>query len=88
MTETTEQHDALLHADEGIDLLESSFILRADDSVLSRQYGKVEHALIFPGDTIVMPPQLDKRARLRDLLNVANIAGLFGLGAAAINVLK
>lgn len=65
-----------------------TFILRADGSVFSRQYGNVEHALIFPGDTIVIPPQLDKRAFLRDLLNISNIVGQFGLGAAAINVLK
>lgn len=65
-----------------------TFILRADGSVLSRQYGNVEHALIFPGDTVVVPPQLEKRAFLRDVLNIANIVGQFGLGAAAINVLK
>ena len=65
-----------------------SFVLRADGSVLSRQYGNFEHALIYPGDTIVVPPMINKRAILRDLVDVSNIIGQFGIGVAAINVLK
>lgn len=65
-----------------------TFILRADGSVLSRQYGNVNHATIFPGDTIIVPPQFDRRAVLRNLLDISSIVGQFGLGAAAINVLK
>jgi polysaccharide export outer membrane protein len=65
-----------------------TFILRADGSVFSRQYGDVDHATIFPGDTIVVPPQLDRRAVLRNLVDIATVVGQFGLGAAAINVLK
>ena len=64
------------------------FILRADGSVFSRQYGNVDHATMFPGDTIVIPPQIDRRAVLRNLLDLSSIVGQFGLGAAAINVLK
>ncbi len=64
------------------------FILRADGSVYSSQYGPVERATMFPGDTIVVPPQLDHRAILRNLLDISSIVGQFGLGAAAINVLK
>ncbi len=65
-----------------------AFILRADGSIFSSQYGNVSRATIFPGDTIVMPPQLDRRAVLRNLLDISNIVGQFGLGAAAVTVLK
>ena len=65
-----------------------TFVLRADGSVFSNQYGNVERAAIYPGDTIVVPLRLDKRAILRNLLDISNIVGQFGLGAAAINVLK
>ena len=65
-----------------------SFILRADGSVYSSQYGNVERATIFPGDTIVIPPQLRRTAVLRNLIDISNIVGQFGLGAAAIQVLK
>ena len=64
------------------------FVLRADGSVVSRQYGKFEKAMIYPGDTIVVPPMLQKRAILRNLVDIATIVGQFGLGLAAINVLK
>jgi polysaccharide export outer membrane protein len=65
-----------------------SFILRADGSVYSSQYGNVERATMFPGDTIVVPPQLVRPALLRNLLDIATVVGQFGLGAAAIEVLK
>lgn len=64
------------------------FILRADGSVYSSQYGPVERATMFPGDTIVVPPQLDRHAFLRDLVDISTVISGFGLGAAAINVLK
>lgn len=65
-----------------------AFILRADGSVYSSQYGDVAKATMFPGDTIVVPPQLDHRAIMRNLLDISSIVGQFGLGAAAINVLR
>ena len=65
-----------------------AFILRADGSVYSRQYGNLASAHIFPGDTIVVPPTINKRAILRDLVDISNIIGGFGVGVAAINVLK
>ena len=43
---------------------------------------------MFPGDTIVVPPQLDHRAFLRNLVDIATVVSGFGLGAAAIEVLK
>ena len=64
------------------------FILRADGSVFSRQYGNVDHANMFPGDTIVVPPNFTHRALLRDLVDVSNVIGGLGIGIAAIDVLK
>lgn len=64
-----------------------TFILRADGSVFSTQYGKVDRALIFPGDTIVVPPQLEHGSILRNLLDFSNVIGQFGIGAAAISLL-
>lgn len=65
-----------------------SFILRADGSVVSRQYANVDHALIFPGDTIVIPPVISRRALLRDLVDISSVIGQFGFGIAAINLLR
>ncbi len=76
------------------------FILRADGSVVSNQYsaGLGQRALfanrnfedipMLPGDTIVVPPTVEKGSILRNLTNIATIIEGFGLGAAAINVLK
>ncbi len=60
------------------------FILRADGSVVSRQYADVSHSLMYPGDTIVVPPVIDKRAVLQRITSIASIIGNLGLGLAAI----
>ena len=65
-----------------------TFILRADGSVYSRQYGNVDRANIFPGDTVVVPPQIARRALLRDVLDLSSVVGQFGLAAAAISYLR
>jgi len=75
------------------------FILRADGSVVSHQYESFGQRVLFadrgfddipvlPGDTIVVPPTVEKGSFLRNLVNIANIFEGFGLGAAAIEVLK
>jgi polysaccharide biosynthesis/export protein len=70
------------------------FLLRADGSVISRQYassrqfGNFDRLAILPGDTIVVPPKIEKGAVLRNLANISTILEGFGLGAAAIEVLK
>jgi len=75
------------------------FVLRADGSVVSRQYtgpahksifarGDFEDVVLYPGDTIVVPPVIQKGAVLRNLSNISTIISGFGLGAAAINVLR
>ena len=63
------------------------FLLRADGSVVSRQYAKVERAPIYPGDTIVVPPVLDRRSILQRIVDISQIAGSLGLSVAALDVL-
>jgi polysaccharide biosynthesis/export protein len=64
-----------------------AFVLRADGSVVSRQYANVERALIYPGDTIVVPPIIDKRSTIQRIVDVATIVGQVGLGIATIAIL-
>ena len=76
------------------------FILRADGSVVSYQYSSsfgqralfadhnFENIAMLPGDTIVVPPTIGKGSVLRTLTDISTIVTGFGLGAAAINVLK
>ena len=71
-----------------------SFIVRADGSVVSRQFatslftGDFGATHLYPGDAIVVPESVDRRPLLRNLVDVATIVGQFGLGVAAINVLR
>jgi len=72
------------------------FIIRADGSVVSRQY--LEHTLwtgdgfesqvIYPGDTIVVPEHLNRTTLLRGLTDWSAVFSQFALGAAAINVIR
>ena len=75
------------------------FVLRADGSVVSRQFSNLgqralfadrdfDDTIVYPGDTIVVPPIVQKTALLRNLSDVATILEGFGLGAAAVQVLK
>ena len=64
-----------------------TFILRADGSVVSRQYDDVNRAAIFPGDTIVVPPNIDRRSILQRIVDIASIVGNFGIGIAATVIL-
>jgi len=72
------------------------FIIRADGSVLSRQYlqrtlwtgDNFDGQVMYPGDTIVVPAQLNKVTFLRGLTDWSAVFYQFALGAAAINVLK
>jgi polysaccharide export outer membrane protein len=65
-----------------------SFVLRADGSVVSQQYADVNRALIYPGDTIVVPPVIDKRAILQRIVDIATIVGQVGLSVATIAILS
>jgi polysaccharide export outer membrane protein len=55
--------------------------------VISSQYNKVEEARIYPGDTIVVPPIIDKRAVLQRITSIASIIGNLGVGAATLAIL-
>ncbi len=74
--------------------IKRSYIFHADGSIVSRQYSTALFASNFeaqhlhPGDAVVVPEQVDKRPLLRNLVDIATIVGQFGLGIAAINVLK
>ena len=63
------------------------FLLRADGSVYSRQYGNVERAHLFPGDTVVVPPQITRRAVFRNIVDAATIVSQLGIGIAALTLL-
>jgi polysaccharide export outer membrane protein len=63
------------------------FLLHADGSVVSRQYANVAQSPIYPGDTIVVPPILDKRALLQKIATIAQTIANFGIGIAAIYLL-
>ena len=71
-----------------------SYIIRADGSVVSRQFsgarltGSFESRRLYPGDAIVVPEQIGKRPMIRNLVDIATIIGQLGLGIAAIQVLK
>lgn len=63
------------------------FLLRADGSVVSQQYFNVSRAPIYPGDTVVVPPILDKRAVLQRIIDITSVIGNLGLGLAGIGLL-
>jgi protein involved in polysaccharide export with SLBB domain len=69
-----------------------AFIIRADGSVVSRKSkaarGGLEQLNMNPGDTVVVPEIVDKTTLLRGLTDWSAVLGQFGLGAAAINVLR
>ena len=64
-----------------------SFVLRADGSVVSEQYANVNRSIIYPGDTIVVPPVIDRRSTFQRVLDIANVIGQVGLSAATLSVL-
>lgn len=70
------------------------FVIRADGSVLSRSNGPgfwsggLGSVRVLPGDTIVVPAKLDKGSTLRAFKDWSQVISQFGLGAAAINILR
>jgi protein involved in polysaccharide export with SLBB domain len=72
------------------------FIIRADGSVVSKQYldrtlwadDKFNREAIYPGDTIIVPEQLNKTTLLRGLTDWSAVFSQFALGAAAIQVIR
>ncbi len=71
----------------------SVYVLRADGSVISKRQGSYlfssfDAAHLMPGDSIVVPEELDKTSVMRNLKDISQILYQFGLGAAALKVLK
>lgn len=72
---------------------DSVYVLRADGSVVSRRQsgfllGDLDNVRIMPGDSIVVPEDFAKVSWMRLLKDYAQIFYQFGLGAAALKVLK
>jgi polysaccharide biosynthesis/export protein len=70
------------------------FVVRANGAVISQRGwsgtvgSTVESARLMPGDTVVVPEELDRGAFMRALKDWTQILGQIGLGAAAIKVLR
>jgi protein involved in polysaccharide export with SLBB domain len=70
------------------------FVVRANGAVVSKDTapkfwgGGFDSMVMMPGDTVVVPPNTDKGAGLRNFKDWSQILFNFGLAAAAINVLK
>ena len=71
-----------------------AFVIRADGSVTARdartkQYkGRFESLPIHPGDTLVIPTTVMKSSVIRNLRDWSQVISGFGLGAAAVSVLR
>ncbi|HEX4164316.1 MAG TPA: SLBB domain-containing protein [Bryobacteraceae bacterium] len=69
-------------------------IIRADGSVVSRRTGPPLFAKTFdslpmsPGDTLIVPTYINRTTFVRSLIDWSQILSNFGLGAAAVNVLR
>lgn len=69
-----------------------AFVVRADGSVVRKTSGafsgNVMSARLMPGDTVVVPQQLNKVPFMRNLKDWSQVLSSFGLAAAAVNILK
>ncbi len=70
------------------------FVIRADGSVISKDArsrlfaSRFDNLRMYPGDTLVVPNNTNRVTLLRSLIDWSQVISNFGLGAAAINVLK
>jgi protein involved in polysaccharide export with SLBB domain len=69
-----------------------AYVIRADGSVMSKQEltslrrNAFEALRVYPGDTIVIPLNLSKGTVLRNVVDIAQIFGQFGLAVAAASI--
>jgi len=74
--------------------MKHTFVIRADGSVLSDRTqsgmwsGGLGSIRIVPGDTVMVPAQLDKGTFMRGFKDWTQIFSQMALGAAAINILR
>jgi protein involved in polysaccharide export with SLBB domain len=71
----------------------SIYVLRADGSVISRRgtgtfFGSLDGMRPMPGDAIIVPEDLTRTTWVKDLKDWTQIFYQFGLGAAALTVIK
>jgi protein involved in polysaccharide export with SLBB domain len=71
----------------------SVYLLRADGSVVSRRQSgffsaSFSSARVMPGDAIVVPENFERTTWMKDLKDWAQIFFQFGLGVAALEVLR
>jgi protein involved in polysaccharide export with SLBB domain len=69
------------------------YLLRADGSVISKRstgafFGSLEGMRPMPGDAIIVPEDLTRTSWVKDLKDWTQIFYQFGLGAAALTVIK
>ncbi|MEO6830543.1 MAG: SLBB domain-containing protein, partial [Acidobacteriaceae bacterium] len=71
------------------------FVIRADGSVISKQTaggtlfsGGFSSKLAYPGDTVVVPDNVSKTSLLRALTDYSTVLANFGIGIAAIRLLR
>lgn len=69
-----------------------AYVIRASGAVISKQYSSslrgngFSSLSLYPGDTVVIPLNLNKGKTLRLIVNLAQIVGQFGIAIAAANV--
>ncbi len=71
-----------------------AFVIRADGSVLSKQTAGgtlfasgFAKKLSYPGDTVVVPDNVNKTSLLRGLTDYSTVLSQFGIGIAALTIL-
>jgi len=65
------------------------FVLRADGSVYARAMNShFFNDKLHPGDTVVVPTNVTKISKVRTFLDWSQVVSGFGVGAAAVNVLR
>jgi protein involved in polysaccharide export with SLBB domain len=70
-----------------------AYVIRADGSVISKQQmsslrrNAFDSLHVYPGDTVIVPLNLNKGATLRNVVDIAQIFGQFGIALAAANVI-
>ena len=71
-----------------------AFLMRADGSVVSKSWASgllsqsFEGLRLNPGDSVVVPEQLNRTTLLKGLKDWSQVFAQFALGAAAINILR
>ena len=69
-----------------------AYVIRADGSVISKQQisalrrNGFESLRVYPGDTVVVPLNLNKGTTLRNIVDIAQIVGQFGIAIAAASI--